>query len=53
MKTKKVKKYRVLISAPYMQTEINKLRPVFKERNISIDLPKVHERLSEKELIDI
>ena len=43
---------RVLITAPYMQPEIDRFRPIFKKNNIQIDLPAVKERLSEEELLE-
>ena len=46
-------KWKVLISAPYIQKEIDKLSYIFEENNIDIDLPSVKERLSEAELISI
>jgi len=46
-------KWKVLISAPYMQKEIGKLLHIFEENNIDIDLPPVKERLSEAELVPI
>lgn len=48
-----MKKYKVLISAPYMQMDIKTLEPIFRENNIIIDLPKINERLSEEELLKI
>ena len=46
-------KWKVLISAPYMQKEIDKLSHIFEEDNIDIDLPPVKEKLSEAELLPI
>lgn len=48
-----MKKYNVLISAPYMQIDIKMLERIFRENNIIIDLPKVNEKLSEEELLKI
>jgi len=44
-------KFKVLVTAPYMQQEIEDYRDVFKENNIEIFLPPVKERLSEEELL--
>ncbi len=46
-------KWKVLISAPYMQKEIHRLSHIFEENDIDIDLPPVKERLSEVELLPI
>lgn len=46
-------KYKVLISAPYMQKDIDNLRPIFTKNNIIVDLPKVKERLSEDDLLAV
>ena len=44
-------KWKVLVSAPYMQVEIKRFRPIFKENNIEIVVPTVKERLEEEELM--
>jgi len=46
-------KYKVLVSAPYMQKDIDNLRPIFAKNNIIVDLPKVKERLSEDDLLAV
>jgi len=46
-------KYSVLVSAPYMQREIDKFRDFFDEHDIKIALPHVKERMSEDELFEI
>jgi D-3-phosphoglycerate dehydrogenase / 2-oxoglutarate reductase len=46
-------RYKVLISAPYMQPVIERFRPTFEQANIEIVLPVVHERLEEAELLQI
>jgi D-3-phosphoglycerate dehydrogenase / 2-oxoglutarate reductase len=46
-------KKNVLVSAPYMQTVIGRFRDIFKKNNIKLIIPKVKERLSEKELLKI
>ena len=46
-------KWKVLISAPYMQPVIDRLRPFFMERDIDLCIPVVHERLEENELIPL
>lgn len=44
-------KLKVLISAPYMQPEIDRFRAQFEALNIEVVVPEVHERLSEEELL--
>lgn len=46
-------KWRILVSAPYLQPHINQFRPVFEAHGAEIVLPEVHERLSEKELLSL
>lgn len=46
-------KYRVLVSAPYMQPVIERFRSRFEERGAEIVLPPVTERLSEAELLPL
>lgn len=46
-------RYKVLISAPYMQPVIERFRPIFEHNNIEIVLPVVHERLEEAELLEL
>lgn len=46
-----VKKWKILISAPYFQPVINKYRPFFDEQGIELVVPPVNERLSEEELL--
>ena len=41
----------VLISAPYFLPEIERFMPVFETYNVQVITPKVHERLSESELM--
>lgn len=43
--------WRVLVSAPYMQPELNRFRSVFAEHDIEVIVPSVQERLSEEELL--
>ncbi len=45
-------KFKVLITAPYMQAVINDYMGVFKDNKIEVILPPVKERLSEKELLE-
>src|SRR5437868_8741295 len=42
-----------MISAPYMQPVIDRLRPQFQKARIELIIPKVNERLSEAELLPI
>ncbi|MBI5140277.1 MAG: phosphoglycerate dehydrogenase [Candidatus Vogelbacteria bacterium] len=46
-------RWKVLISAPYMQPVIDDFRSIFSENNIEIIVPKVEERLSEEDLLPI
>jgi D-3-phosphoglycerate dehydrogenase len=43
--------HKVLISAPYMQPEVERFRPLFEEYEIEIFVPSVEERLEEAELL--
>lgn len=43
---------KVLITAPYMQAEIDRFKSIFDENNIQIYLPQVKERLTERELLE-
>ena len=47
------RRYKVLVSAPYMQLEIDRFRKFFEENRIDIDLPPVEERMREEELLKI
>ncbi len=44
---------KVLISAPYMLSEIERFRPIFAERGIELLVPPVNERLEEAELLGL
>jgi D-3-phosphoglycerate dehydrogenase len=44
-------KFKVLVSAPYMQPVIDRFRPFFDEHGIELVVPPVAERLSESELL--
>jgi D-3-phosphoglycerate dehydrogenase len=44
-------KWKVLVTAPYMQPVIDRFRPVFHVNDIEIVVPSVKERLSEEELL--
>jgi D-3-phosphoglycerate dehydrogenase len=46
-------KWRILVSAPYLQPFIDHFRPVFEAHDAEIILPDVHERLSEVELLGL
>lgn len=48
-----MKKYRALITAPYLQLVIDEYRDVFKKHGVEIVVPKVNERLEEDELIPL
>jgi D-3-phosphoglycerate dehydrogenase len=45
-------RWKVLITAPYMQPEIERFRVIFTERNIELIIPPVTERLDEAELLN-
>lgn len=44
-------KWRVLVSAPYMQPVIDRFRPIFEQHEIEVVVPPVAERLSEEDLL--
>jgi len=44
--------YKVLISAPYMQPEIDRFRPVLEEHGVEVVVPPVEERMEEDELLE-
>jgi len=46
-------KWKVLISAPYMQPVVDRFRGIFDEHGIEIVIPEVRERLSESELLSL
>lgn len=46
-------KWKILVSAPYLQPCIEQYRAVFNEHDAEIILPEVHERLSEDELLQL
>jgi D-3-phosphoglycerate dehydrogenase len=46
-------KRKVIISAPYMQPDIDRFRGIFNDESIQLHVPKVSERLSETELLPI
>ncbi len=46
-------KYRILVTAPYMQQEIEKFTQFFIENNIEISLPKIIERMDEEGLLRV
>lgn len=45
-------KWKVLVSAPYMQPEIGRFRAMFAEHGIDVLVPPVKERLEEEELLE-
>ena len=44
-------RWKVLVSAPYMQPVIDRFRPVFEENNIEPFVPPVEERFTEEDLL--
>ena len=44
-------KWKVLVSAPYMQTVIDRFRNVFDDYDIELVIPPINERLGEEELL--
>ncbi len=44
-------KFRVLVSAPYIQPEIDRFQDLFNRHNIEVVLPEVNERMEEEELL--
>jgi D-3-phosphoglycerate dehydrogenase len=45
-------KYKVMVSAPYMQPVIDRFRKLFEEKGIELAIPLVDERMEENELLD-
>lgn len=45
--------YNILLSAHYLQRDFERYRHIFEEKNISVYMPPVKERLSEEELLPI
>jgi D-3-phosphoglycerate dehydrogenase / 2-oxoglutarate reductase len=43
----------VMISAPYMQPVVDRFRPLFRERDIDLVVPRVRERLDEADLLEL
>jgi D-3-phosphoglycerate dehydrogenase len=46
-------KWKVLLSAPYMQPVVDRFRPMFESEQIELVVPRVNERLSEIELLGL
>jgi len=46
-------KWKVLVSAPYLQPVISEFKPFFQENGIAIIVPKVRERLEEADLLKL
>ena len=46
-------KYKVIVSAPYMQPIVDRFIPTFKDHGCEVVIPTVNERLSESELLKI
>lgn len=46
-------RWKVLITAPYMQPALDRLRPLFDENEIDLIVPPVLERLNEEELLKV
>ena len=44
-------RYKVLVTAPYMQMVIKRFRPIFEEKEIELLVPPVKEQLEEEELL--
>lgn len=44
--------HKVLITAPYMQPEVDRFRPVFEEYDVEVVVPPVEERMEEEGLLD-
>ena len=44
-------KWKVLLTAPYMQWEIDRFRPVFAEHDVELIVPPVFERMEEEDLL--
>ena len=48
-----LRRNKVLVSAPYMQLEIDRFRDFFRDNSIDIGLPQVRERMNEEDLLKI
>ena len=44
-------RWKVMVSAPYMQPDLDRFRPIFKENDIELVVPPVSERLEEADLL--
>jgi D-3-phosphoglycerate dehydrogenase len=44
-------KWKVLVSAPYMQPVVERFRPMFEENGVELFIPPVHERFEEADLL--
>jgi len=44
---------KVLVSAPYMQPIIEKIRPIFRDKGIEMIIPAVNEHLEEEDLLSV
>lgn len=44
-------KWKVLLTAPYMQWELDRFRPVFAEHDVELVVPPVFERMEEEDLL--
>lgn len=44
-------KWKVMVSAPYMQPVLERFRPLFEERDIELVVPPVNERMEEEQLL--
>ena len=45
-------KWKVLVTAPYMQPVIDRYRPIFEKSEIELVVPEVRERFEEAALLD-
>lgn len=45
-------KHKALVSAPYMQPEVDRFRPVFRKYGVDVVVPPVEERMEEDELLE-
>src|SRR5256885_796337 len=46
-------KYKVMVSAPYLQPVIDRFTAVFRDEQCELVVPTVHERMNEEELVPV
>jgi D-3-phosphoglycerate dehydrogenase / 2-oxoglutarate reductase len=46
-------RFKILVSAPYVQQDIERFLPLFEKYNLDVDIPPVNERMEESQLMEI